>query len=584
MPGAEAQTLSLSDRTLSIADGNSVELPAEADGDVTNELQQLTLEGNVLSLSHDGGTVTLPAAGEQKLQDISLEGNRLSITDGSTVELPTAAAQTLTLSDRTLSIADGNSVELPTEQDGDATNEIQKFNFEGAVNPRVLLSHNNANFRLIGGRNLSITRPTLLGDIVFDVDLPEMEPTFQKFNFEGAVNPRVLLSGNDANFRLIGGRNTSITRPNGLGDITIDVDVPEQTDPDPANELQSLSLSGNTLSLSQGGGSIQLPATGGAVQSFKFEGSSNPRVLLSENNANFRLIGGRNTSISRVSGTGDITIDVAGEDATNELQTLSLSGNTLSLSRNGGSVTLPSGTGGTGTLQSFNFQGTSDPRILLSENDANFRLIGGRNATVSRTSGTGDITIDVAADGDGDSANELQTLSLSGNTLSLSRNGGSVTLPSGTGGTADADADPTNELQDFRFEGTFNPRILLTQNNANFRFVSGDNILVSRPSGKGEIRIDAIIPRDGDGDSRNEIQTITYDETNQRLVLSRDGGYVDLNPIIDKAEARLQSLIDSQEATNLALKQNVENLQMELTTLQEQLMSLRKIVEAYHPD
>ncbi len=632
-PTNEIQDISLAGRELTITGGSTITLPEENDGDVTNEIQQISIEGNVLTLNRNGGSITLPSASDyadadadptNEIQDISLTGRELTITGGSTVT-------------------------LPEDNDGDAMNEIQKFNFEGHVNPRVLLSENDANFRLFGGKNIAITRTPGLGDIYFDVELPEeldADPTneIQKFNFEGHVNPRVLLSENDANFRLFGGKNVSITRPSHLGDIYFDVDLPENLDVDPANELQQLSLTSGTLSLSQNGGRVTmrdlaealgpLVTAGDAdadpsneIQKFNFEGSVNPRVLLSENDANFRLFGGKNVKITRPNNLGDIYFDVdlpesldsdsrneiqqlgltsdaltlsrsggkvslrdladalapmvPAEDETNEIQRLTLSGNTLTLSRNGGSVTLPSGglsSGGSDAdsdpmneLQKFNFEGSNNPRVLLSRNNANFRLIGGRNTTISRSNG--DITIDVANDGDGDSRNELQKLSLSGNTLSLSGNGGSVTLPSGGSGSADADADPKNEIQEFRFEGTVNPRVLLSRNNANFQFVSGQNILISRPSGKGQIVIDALIPREADGDPTNELQQLTYDENARKLMLSR-GGSVDLNPIINEAEARLQSMIDTQKALNDAMQQNIENLQKQVAELQKKVTAL----------
>ncbi len=94
-----------------------------------------------------------------------------------------------------------------------------------------------------------------------------------------------------------------------------------------------------------------------------------------------------------ISNTGDLS-------NTNEIQSLSMSGNTLSLSNGGGNVTLPTGityTAGTG--------------VQLS------------NGIISNT-------------GDLSNTNEIQSLSMSGNTLSLSNGGGNVTLPTGTTYTA----------------------------------------------------------------------------------------------------------------------------------------------------
>ena len=80
--GSDNQTLSLSGNTLSIANGNSVTLPTGTTytagsgiavsgntitntGDLsnTNEIQTITLSGNVLNLSNGGGSVTLSSGG-----------------------------------------------------------------------------------------------------------------------------------------------------------------------------------------------------------------------------------------------------------------------------------------------------------------------------------------------------------------------------------------------------------------------------------------------------------------------------------------------------------------------------------------
>ncbi len=129
------------------------------------------------------------------------------------------------------------------------------------------------------------------------------------------------------------------------------------------NELQSLSISGNTLSISNGN-SVTLPSGGG--------GGS--------------YIGGNGIDI-----TGNV-ISATDNSVTNELQTLSVAGNFMTIS-NGNSVALPTYSGGSG--------------ITVSGN------------TISAV--------------DNSTTNEIQSLTLSGNTLSLSNGGGSVTLPSGSG-------------------------------------------------------------------------------------------------------------------------------------------------------
>ena len=171
------------------------------------------------------------------------------------------------------------------------------------------------------------------------------------------------------------------------------------------NEIQTISLTGAQLSLSNGGGAVTLPSAityvGGT--GISITGSGNTRT---------------------VANTGD-------PSSTNEIQTLSLAGSQLSLSNGGGSVTLPTGTTYTA--------GT------------------GINIAGNAISNAGDLS----------NTNEIQTLSVTGDQLSLSNGGGTVTLPTGTTYTAGTgisitgnaiantgDVSNTNELQNLSLTGT----------------------------------------------------------------------------------------------------------------------------------
>lgn len=165
------QTLTLSGRTLSISDGNSVQLPESAEVSVVaGKRIKVTKEGNAYTVSgipigvvklnekDKDPLVTLEASGnddnilrfstvaltqkitelEKKKQTISKQGNKIVLSnDGGEVELPTAGGsvsyddtflrnkitalenrpdndkQTLSLSGKTLSISNGNSVKFP---------------------------------------------------------------------------------------------------------------------------------------------------------------------------------------------------------------------------------------------------------------------------------------------------------------------------------------------------------------------------------------------------------------------------------------------------------------------------------------
>ena len=105
----------------------------------------------------------------------------------------------------------------------------------------------------------------------------------------------------------------------------------EDADADPANELQTISESGNVITLSNGGGSVTDNTEDADAD------PTNEVQTLSES--------GNVITLSDVGGTGGGTvidnIDDADADPSNELQNLSVSGNNLSIS-SGNSVTLPS--------------------------------------------------------------------------------------------------------------------------------------------------------------------------------------------------------------------------------------------------
>ena len=186
------------------------------DLDATNELQNLSLNGNELQIS-SGNQVTLPAAPAYSGgQGIEVNGTVISNL-GDNDNSITNELQTLVLNGSTLQISNGNGVNLPS--------------------PPVYL----------GGQGIEIN-----GSVI-----------------------------------------------NNLGDL----------DNSPTNELQQISILGNTVSLTNGGAaSLPTPNAGNGITVNGWQ----------------------------ISNSGDLS-------ATNELQTLSLSGSTLSLSQNGGSVTLPNG-------------------------------------------------------------------------------------------------------------------------------------------------------------------------------------------------------------------------------------------------
>jgi len=186
------------------------------------------------------------------------------------------------------------------------------------------------------------------------------KPTFATVATSGSyadlLNKPLLFSGsyNDLTNRpvLFDGTWTSLTgKPAGFADGTDNVD---DADNSITNEIQALSLSGTVLSLSSGGGSVTLPSSGGGdnwgtqtvVTNTTLTGLGTSASPLAVANTVITPSWSHIQSIPAGFADGTDNIDDADNSMVNEIQTINLSGTTLSLSLGGGSVTLPSSGGG----------------------------------------------------------------------------------------------------------------------------------------------------------------------------------------------------------------------------------------------
>lgn len=341
----------------------TVNLP---DSSATNELQKLTQSGNIITLSQGGGSVTIV---DNDNQTLAISGQTLMINGGNSVTLPDKDQQTLSLSGNSLSISNGNSVTInPNDADADPNNEIQTISKSGST---ITLNKSGGSITDSDNQNLSVSGSSLSISSGNSVTLPD-----------GSSTNELQTLGQTS------GKGT-ITLSQGGGLVTL-------PDSSASNELQTISKSGSTISLSNSGGSVT--------------DSDNQNLSLSGN-------------VLSISSGNSVKIDPndADADSTNEIQLLSKSGNKISLSRNGGQVV---------------------------DNDS--QMLSYSNGIVSLERGGSFYLPDTSA------SNELQSLSLSGDTLKIS-NGNSVLLTSlsfanGSGSNTSFEILNPNEEATFQYK------------------------------------------------------------------------------------------------------------------------------------
>ena len=202
----------------------------------------------------------------------------------------------------------------------------------------------------------------------------------------------------------VNANNQLITTVNGVQSNPVNLPVTTFTEVDGSttNELQTLSQSGNTITLSLNGGSFTLPT---------FTDTDGQSLTLTGNTLS-------------ISNGNSVTLPTY----TDVPQILSQSGNTVTLSNNGGSFTMPSFTDTDGqslTLTGNTLSISNGNSITLPTYTDVPQILSQSGNTVTLSNNGGSFTIPTFTDTDG------QSLTLTGNTLSIS-NGNSVTLPTYT--------------------------------------------------------------------------------------------------------------------------------------------------------
>jgi len=490
-----------------------------ADNSPTNELQQLTKTGNVISLSQGGGSVTdevndADASPTNEIQTLSISGTVLSLSNGGgSVTLPVGGGDgdnwgTQTVQTTTLLSGNGTPA-TPLSIADNAINsaKIQNGSIQAAdIAPGVIPSYT-------AGAGISIN-----GNQITNTGDADNNPANELQSLALSGNQLSISNGNSVTLPTGG---TTYTAGSG---INITGNVISATDNSPVNEIQTLSLSGTVLSLSSGGGSVTLPVGGGGGDNWGTQ-TVETTILLSGNGTAFNPISIADNAINSAkiqdgsiqaadiapgvipnytSGSG---ISIIGNQITNtgdadnnpanELQAISLSGNTLSLSNGGGSVALPPNTDNQTLALSGNQLSITNGNSVTLPTGATYTAGNGISITGNQITNTGDA--------DNNPTNELQTISLSGNTLSLSNGGGTVALP------------PNTDTQTLALSGN---QLSITNGNSvtlptGTTYTAGSGISITGNA------ISAT-----DNSATNELQTISLSGNN--LSLSNGGGTVTL--------------------------------------------------------
>ena len=391
-PGDPDQTLNLSGTNLNISGGggntiNLISLVDDADADPSNEIQELIQTGNNLALTSGSNIVDLSAY------------------------LDNSDAQTLLLAGNDLSISNGNSVDLTAlvnDNDADPTNEIQNISLTGttlglsgstpgSINLSAFLDNTDAQSLSLAGNNLNISggNSVNLSTLINDADAdPSNE--IQDLSFSG----------------------TNLALSNSVVSVNLSSLV-DDADADPSNEIQDLSLNANNLGLSGSGPTVSLAGY--------LDNTDNQNLSLSGNNLS--IGGGNSVNLSGF-------INDADSNPINELQDLTLSGTTLSLTGSTPTIDLSPLLDNTDN-QSLNLSGNT---LSISGSVPTVNLAGyldnTDNQSISLTGNTLSIsgsgpTVDLTAFLDNSDA---QTLSVSGSSITIS-NGNSVAIPTSSSWT-----------------------------------------------------------------------------------------------------------------------------------------------------
>lgn len=358
----EIQDISLLGSNLSISSGSTIDLSSidtdtnlsdsdisalgyiksadDADADATNELQDLGLTGNTLSLTNSGSTVDLTAfmGVNTDNQTLGILGSDLSISGGNTIDLSAINTNTQ-LSESEVDAFVSNNGYLTVEVDGSTSNEIQDISLAGSdlsitFGSTIDLSDIDTNTQLSEGEVDAFVSNN--GYLIAEVD-GSTSNEIQDISLAGndltiTSGSTIDLSGIDTNTQLSDGDIMA------LGYIK----DPNDADADPTNELlTTASMSGNTLQLFEDTNNVdvdlsqfeELPAQGGQSGNFlTTDGTSASWSSISTTpwitNLNDLSYSAGNVSIGTPTATSLLTLQKTDANSSSPMMTITESGGT----------------------------------------------------------------------------------------------------------------------------------------------------------------------------------------------------------------------------------------------------------------
>lgn len=425
LPDRDNQTLSISDHQLTISNGNSVNLP--------NDKQTISKQGNKVVLSGNGGEVDLPSP-----YDDSDVKRRLGVLESK----PDKDGQTLSLNSdtRVLSISGGNNVTIPNDKQtiSKQGNKLVLSNGGGEVDlpqPNNAVTYDDTNLRnRVTALEAKPDKDTVYNDTDIKRRLTALEGKTDNF-VTGVTASR---TGNKVkltyNFVTGQPKTVEFDDKDTIGvayDDTALRNRVQALESKADRDNQSLTVSGNSLSIS-GGNTVTLPS--GTTHRFyngDIPGRAEPATVVTVNKNNFRNPDGIkvgdtvedhfadqtviNRGIWKVTEVNDNNIKVQGLGNYDAIlrKNLTFNANTRSLSIEGGNnVTLPN------DKQTISKSGN---KIVLSNGGGEVDIPTAtpyNDADIKRRLGVLEAKPD----------NDRQTLSVSGNNLTIS-GGNSVTIP-----------------------------------------------------------------------------------------------------------------------------------------------------------